>query len=539
MGTAARRDRYSAVAIALHWGIAALVVLQIVIGWRLDGAERFVRSGLLPFHKSIGISILVLTAVRLVWRVWRQPPLRNDPLKPIEQMLAKWVHVCFYVVLLVLPLSGWAIASMRSSSIIQLFGFVPWPRFPLVSLLSDDRQEALSVSLGDAHAAMTWLLICLVSLHVAGALKHHFISRDGTVGRMLPGLSFAAVGWSLAAIPIVATVLGTVVYFGGPSEPAPRPKPTDWREANLFRDVIEPALDRRCGSCHSEDNERGGLSVTSYESLMRGGRSGSAVVARRPLASELFRRISLSPEDPKFMPRNGRRPLSPSQVSAVRLWIEMGASATGSVGALQLSEEQGDMLRRLLDGAAAPDALGPPSEPLPVVPEADAEAVKRLFQEGFVVRKVSSGSELLVIDFTGRGRMSEAAWGALARIAVQTRSLNLRNAGLTDEDLSRLGDFKNLTQLRLESNAIGDAGMAHLTTVRGLVSLNLVNTKVGDAGLKKLTELPMLRRLYIWRSLVSPTGIAALRRDRPGLQLTTGVEPQLVEVKTPSRDAPD
>jgi cytochrome b561 len=537
--SALARDRYSAVAILLHWVIAATLTLQIFLGWRLEGEEAFVRSGLLRVHKSIGISILALTLARLLWRVWKRPPPRSNPLKPVEQTLAKWVHAGFYVVLVVLPLSGWAMVSMRSSGMLLLFGFVPWPRLPLVSMLSEDGQEAFSTDLGGVHAAMTWLTVGLLALHITGALKHHFISKDGTVGRMLPGIPSGAGGWRLLAIPIVVGLFGAIVYLGEPSIPAPRPKPTNLAQADLFLDVIEPALERRCGSCHGEDNAHGGLSVTNYESLMRGGRSGRSVVPGQPLASELFRRISLPTEDQKFMPRNGRRRLTSPQIAAIRLWIEAGASATSSVAALHLSEEQSSMLRRLLGGSGAPEELGPSSERLPVVAKADPQAVKQLVEQGFVVRKVSLSSELLVVDFTGRGRIADAAWSALARIAAQTRSLNLRNAGVTDENLSGLSDFVNLIQLRLESNPIGDDGAAHLTSLRGLVSLNLVNTKVGDSGVTKLAALPLLRRLYTWRSFVSPASIAILRQGRPDLELITGVEPDIVDVKKEPAGAPN
>ncbi|BAM86982.1 hypothetical protein S58_09710 [Bradyrhizobium oligotrophicum S58] len=209
------------------------------------------------------------------------------------------------------------------------------------------------------------------------------------------------------------------------------------------------------------------------------------------------------------------------------------------VAALHLSEEQSGMLVRLLGESGAPDQPGPASEPLPVVAKADPEAVTQLFEQGFVVRRVSLTSELLAVDFTGRGPLSEAAWSALAKIAIQTRSLNLRSAGVTDENLSRLGDFGNLTQLRLESNAIGDDGAAHLTSLRALVSLNVVNTRVGDLGVRKLAALPMLRRIYVWRSMVSPTLVADLRQAQPGLVLITGVGPDIVGVNSKPSDMPN
>jgi cytochrome b561 len=516
------RNQYSAVAILLHWCTAAALVLQIFLGRRLEDGDALVRHHLLQLHKSIGILILVLTLSRLLWRFRRPPPLQRDPPRPAEQILAHCVHFGFYIALLVLPLSGWAIVSMRSAGTIEIFGFVPWPHLPLVSSLAGSTQDELSDSLVSVHALTTWLIIGLLGLHVSGALKHHFISRDGTVGRMLPGVSPGAIGWHFLSIPVAGILLIETIYLIKPSVPAPRPKPASLEQVVLFLDVVGPTLERRCGACHSEDDASGGLSVANYDSLMQGGRSGPPVVPGQPLASELFRRISLPPEDPKSMPKNGRRHLTAPQIEAIRIWIEGGASEKKSVASMYLPEDKRSMLRRLVGEGEAPDEPGTSAEPLPVVAKANSQAVKLLAESGFVVRKVSQSSELLVVDFTGQGHIGADSWAALATIAAQIYSLNLYNSGVTDADLKVVGQFVNLTKLRLESDPVGDDGAAYLTSLRALVSLNLVNTKIDDLGITKLMALPKLRRLYVWRSSVSIARIASLKQERPDLEAIPG-----------------
>jgi cytochrome b561 len=534
----AGRGRYSVVAILLHWSIAAALVLQVVLGWRLEDEEVFVRNRLLQLHKSIGILVLALTLGRLLWRFWGRPPPRNT-LNRVEQALAHWVHIGLYVLLLALPLSGWALSSTRSVGTFHLFGFVPWPNLPFISSLSGSDEQTLSDNLGSVHPMIAWLMIGLIGLHISGALWHHFLLRDGTVSRMLPGIAPGSLGWRVLAVPGIGTLLVATGYLIQPSVPVPRPKPTNLEQADLFLDLVGPVLERRCGSCHSEDDARGGLSVTSYAGLMQGGRSAPSVVSGQPMASELLRRVSLPSEDVKFMPKNGRRPLTTSQILAIRLWIEMGASRIESVSSLHLSEDQRSTLRRLLGTGEAweePEASG---ETLPIVAKADSQAIKELVELGFVVRKISQSSELLAVDFASSGQIAAAAWSALERIAAQTRSLNLYNASVTDENMKVLSHFANLTQLRLESNPIGDDGAACLMSLRTLVSLNLVNTKVGDAGVAMLGTLPALRRLYVWRSSVSPAKIATLRQDRPDVEVIAGLAASDIEVEKPSAGAPN
>jgi len=94
--------------------------------------------------------------------------------------------------------------------------------------------------------------------------------------------------------------------------------------ADPFLDLVGPMFEQRCSSCHNDDKRQGELVLMSYEELMRGGETGSAVVAGRPEASELFYRISLPPGDDAFMPAEGKTPLTEAQVSIIEWWIAAG-----------------------------------------------------------------------------------------------------------------------------------------------------------------------------------------------------------------------
>ncbi len=171
------RNRYSTVSLVLHWLIAALVVAQIVL-IQAHEANEGVRT-FIDLHKSVGMTILLLTLVRLGWRA-ANPAIPLPAETPRWQKLAaRGTHVLFYVFLLAMPLVGWAASSAAGRDIVW-FGLFNWPLLPV----GGGREFA--GQLMDLHELAAKLLIALVVLHVLGALKHHFIDRDNVLHRMIP-----------------------------------------------------------------------------------------------------------------------------------------------------------------------------------------------------------------------------------------------------------------------------------------------------------------------------------------------------------------
>ncbi|MBN8829736.1 MAG: hypothetical protein J0G94_03705 [Sphingomonadales bacterium] len=123
---------------------------------------------------------------------------------------------------------------------------------------------------------------------------------------------------------------------GGKASPedAPRPKVTDIAKADIYLDIVAPALRDRCGSCHNDDKKRGGLSVVHHDTLLKGGETGPVIIARKPTDSDLYHRITVPRDHVDFMPKNNKTPLDPAQVAAIRWWISIGAPAQGEVGKL-------------------------------------------------------------------------------------------------------------------------------------------------------------------------------------------------------------
>jgi cytochrome b561 len=171
--------RWGALAQLFHWVIVALIITQFVLinieGNFPLGLQKLIW---LARHKSVGITILGLAILRLIWRWMNPTPELPDTLKPYERVLAKVTHVSLYVLLLIMPLTGWMMSSARNFPV-SWFNLVQLP-----DLVGPNR--ALYDTLHTTHAVLAWLLVGVATLHVLAALKHHFVLKDDTLRRMLP-----------------------------------------------------------------------------------------------------------------------------------------------------------------------------------------------------------------------------------------------------------------------------------------------------------------------------------------------------------------
>jgi len=172
--------RYNNVAIALHWLLAVLLVAQIYVGWTFGDLPRGPERGeWFTWHKTLGVTILVLSVMRLGWRLANPPPPLPADMPAWEKAASRAVHVAFYVILIGLPLTGWlGVSAGRDGGSTPLLGDVPLPYAPGVPESAED-------TLDGAHGLLVKITYALIALHVGAAMKHMFIDKKAT-GRMPP-----------------------------------------------------------------------------------------------------------------------------------------------------------------------------------------------------------------------------------------------------------------------------------------------------------------------------------------------------------------
>jgi cytochrome b561 len=187
--------RYGTVAATLHWLIAAAIIGMIGFGYYLStlpiadpGLFRLVQ-----IHKSIGLTILALSVLRTVWRLVNPVPPLPDTLGKPMKVLARATHILLYVLIVAIPLSGWAMVSASPLGIPTMwFGLFEWPHIAPLAHLPFDRKPAAEETIHTLHAWLAYGTAALLALHIGAALLHHFFMKDDTLRRMLPGTRLKA-----------------------------------------------------------------------------------------------------------------------------------------------------------------------------------------------------------------------------------------------------------------------------------------------------------------------------------------------------------
>lgn len=176
---------YTRVAVWLHWIIALMIIGQIIGGkymMAMDaGASKY---ELFQLHKSFGMIILILSIVRLLWRITHRAPALPAGMSAFERLGAKASHIGFYVLMIGTPLAGWIMVSAATPSITtRIFKTITVPDFPGVP-----RDETFAAFMENTHEFLATAIILLLAVHVGAALKHHFVNKDDILTRMIPFL---------------------------------------------------------------------------------------------------------------------------------------------------------------------------------------------------------------------------------------------------------------------------------------------------------------------------------------------------------------
>jgi cytochrome b561/polyisoprenoid-binding protein YceI len=242
---AGRPVRYTTVAIVLHWLIAAAILFQIILGWRMgDEPKGPATYAIFQLHKSIGITILLLSLARLAWRLFHRPPPHPATQPRWETIASQVVHVAFYVIMIGLPLTGWIMVSASKLNIpTLLYGTVPWPHLPLLPELATGPKHLWYKAGEISHGLLVKTTYLLLALHLGAVAKHQILDRDEVLGHMAPG---ARPGWKeprawLAAAGLIAVIAAGYLYKPAVKAPAAPAAPADIADVQAGTPSAEPA----------------------------------------------------------------------------------------------------------------------------------------------------------------------------------------------------------------------------------------------------------------------------------------------------------
>jgi cytochrome b561 len=174
--TAASQVRYNAVARTLHWSIGLLILFNLVTGMFGESMEKVWVS--MPLHKATGLVILLLSFVRLGWRLSHVPPAYPFDFQLALRRFAGFTHAAFYVLMIAVPMTGWIFSSAEKWPL-SIYGLFDWPKLALTKAMP------IVEAAHTAHVILGYGFGALVVLHIGAALFHHYELKDAMLRRML------------------------------------------------------------------------------------------------------------------------------------------------------------------------------------------------------------------------------------------------------------------------------------------------------------------------------------------------------------------
>lgn len=330
-------------------------------------------------------------------------------------------------------------------------------------------------------------------------------------------------GVRVATTGVLAAMLSAATTFAA-EQPAAKPAAAS-AAGDVFTTRIGPLLQNRCGACHGETVQKGDLALHTPAAIAKGGEGGPALVAGKPAESEIVRRLRLPLDETRHMPPRNKPQLTEEEIRAIETWIESGA-VYGS-------------------GAAAGTQPVQAAEPPDDTPPANPAALAALREHLAHVESRAAGSNRLWVDFSAIAARTDDATARrlLEPLLPQLDAVNLARCPVGDETGKLLAGAPRLRRLDLRGTKITVEAVASLAKLPQLRELILAQTTLGDAAVEHLAAMNSLQRVHVWKSGLSPDGIASLRSRRPKLRIDAGESARAtaLEVEPPiklSSDAP-
>jgi len=292
------------------------------------------------------------------------------------------------------------------------------------------------------------------------------------------------------------------------------PKPIE--EMLVYDDVIVAFMDRKCMSCHNENKAKGGLILTSFEDLVKGGKGDHpTLVKNSSFESEVYRRVTLPVNDDDFMPPEGKAPLNENEISLLKWWIDNGADPElkvieasqnpeiESVVQVYLTELETQQRNRYLQKLSTENLI------------------KSLSNTENVEIKIDPYDEKSIFISM---KFPPSAYGDKDLLNLQPVFQNITKASfigsdITDDGFYHLGQMTSLKELYLQQTQINGEGLSQLSRLSNLELLDLSKTKISDGNLLNILTFPSLQDVYINDTSISKEVTEAIKANKPNLNI--------------------
>jgi len=299
-------------------------------------------------------------------------------------------------------------------------------------------------------------------------------------------------------------------------------------ELLMYADVVAPVLEARCVSCHNSQRAKGGLAMDGYAELFGAGDSNLPAIVRGSLAkSEAITRMHLPTDHDEHMPPAGKSPVTDDELTLLTYWISQGASDTARVWPARGNDTLRASLERLLPELRKYQLRAAANR------EREASALVSLTELsptlGLHVERdsLSEANRLRLITAVPPKPVTSEIFRELAPYYPFFSQVSLVSSGVEDDQLYYLAQMVNVHTLLLQKNAIDGSGLVYLAGMPHLEVLNLSYSRVDDRHALELLKFPELKKVYLYRTNVSPDVIKAIKRYRPGLEILEEEGPYL------------
>ncbi|MFT3932308.1 MAG: FN3 associated domain-containing protein [Chitinophagaceae bacterium] len=293
-------------------------------------------------------------------------------------------------------------------------------------------------------------------------------------------------------------------------------------EAVVFKDMVQPILDAKCMSCHSNKKAKGELVMETTAQLLKGGKHGVLWVSGQPELSLLLQRIHLPEAEKKHMPPIGKPQLDDEETAILYQWIKNGANFKQKVSELPLT----DSLRIL-----ANNLFGKGENESYSFAAASDKDVEKLNNTNRLIHAIAIGSPALAVNFYNRQNYSTAALKELQPIKTQIVELDLAYMPLAEADINDIATFANLRKLNLNFTTVPGKSLTALKSLAFLTHLSLSGTNITEKDLETVASFPKLQAVYLWNAPITTQQIAALKKQHEKISFETGFENDTLKLK--------
>ncbi|MDH5380551.1 MAG: hypothetical protein OEW75_06860 [Cyclobacteriaceae bacterium] len=281
-------------------------------------------------------------------------------------------------------------------------------------------------------------------------------------------------------------------------------------EALIYEDIISPIFDSKCVSCHNSRKLKGELRLDNPEGIMKGGENGEVIIPEDHTKSSLYKLVTLPGEDEDHMPPEGRDPLTDSEISLIKWWINQGKLFNTTVADVTITEEVKDKLFKLTTASQTTwDKLI-----LKKIPDPNPEIIAEMKKKGVIIKKISEEANYLEINYSlFKDEFSNADLTDLLQIKEYIVWLDIGGRKeIDDSSVKIITQFPNLIKLHLENTKITDNAILLLTELPLLEYLNLYGTNISNNAVQHLKNFRNLKALYIWKTQITADGILDLNK---------------------------